>query len=205
MDPTTLLTVIAFAGSAVFHRATDKCLDAAWERLSNGWKRETGQDLTPASASVDAVNEVQPDSDLYAAASEYLRSSPALKRVALVRQVFEGAKILWIDDSPLDQLWAVRLLTLLGAEVTQADSSEEATTYLEDQRFDLVLSDIARDGNNTEGVEFAEAVHLAEKAPLIFFIYRLRNAPPPAGAFGITNSVVGLLHLICDVLERNRL
>jgi len=205
MDPTTLLTVIAFAGSAVFHKATDKLLDSAWQRLSNGWKGETGQDLTPQSASFEAADALDADSDLYAAASDFLRSSPALRRVALVRHVFEGARVLWIDDNPAGQLWAIRLLTLLGADVIQAGSSEQAADLLQQRSFDLILSDIARDGSDTEGVDFAESAHIAEQAPLVFFIFRLRDAPPPAGAFGITNRVDDLLHLICDVLERNRI
>ena len=205
MDPTTLLTVIAFAGSAVFHKATDKAIDAAWQKLKNGWKAKTGKDLTPASASVDLARTLGSDSDLHYVATEVFRASPALKRAMLVKSVFNGADVLWIDDRPENQVWEIRLLELLGARVRQAASSDEARGSLRDGTFDVILSDIAREGRDDEGVRFAEETELTLHAPVIFYVYRMMDAPAPAGAFGITNRVNDLLHMICDVLERSRI
>ena len=138
----------------------------------------------------------------------------ALDRANRERALLDGAELLWVDDKPSNDRNEARMLRSFGALITFACTTEEALHALQNaaeqaQPFHLILSDIARDipvPDPRAGIHMLERLR-EEKIflPVIFYIARPdANAPPPAGAFGLTNRPDQLLHLVLDGLARTR-
>jgi hypothetical protein len=86
--------------------------------------------------------------------------------------------------------------------------SGRISTFGDIQRelFDVVVSDMARDGIQDEGIRFLSKVRQQGlKQPVIFAVgaYDPSRGTPPY-AFGITNRVDELLNLLFDAIERVR-
>lgn len=116
-----------------------------------------------------------------------------------------NVKILWIDDNPNSNQYENRILKEFRIISEFASSSEQARKYLTSGVYDIVISDIKRKDNPSEGVEFLKQLEL-ENVPYPPFIFNIGNLNPDLGtppyAFGITNNPVELLHLVLDVLDR---
>ena len=96
-----------------------------------------------------------------------------------------GSRVLWIDDHPHTVVAERRLLRALGVDVVTASSSSEAERTLEgDNDFDLIITDVQREGDhfrNTGGIDIHDGVnfivHLRKdhqdpviaKLPVIFY------------------------------------
>jgi CheY-like chemotaxis protein len=97
-----------------------------------------------------------------------------LERMADDLEIIRGSRVLWLDDKPNVVLNARRLLRALGVEVVTATSSEKAEELLTaDQDFDLLVSDVQRQGNSyrlNQGVEIHEGVN---------FVVKLRRSGDP--------------------------
>jgi serine/threonine protein kinase len=130
--------------------------------------------------------------------------SPALRRAQFLAPVLQAARVLWVDDDPLNVRPFCGILNSLGVAVDLVTSTSEALASTANTRYQLIISDIERDGIADEGLAFLRALHRRGPHPkVIFFIANLdpqRGTPP--GAFGITSSGEDLLHLVFDVLER---
>jgi CheY-like chemotaxis protein len=100
----------------------------------------------------------------------------------------------------------VALLESLGLNVTIATTTEQALEEVNARPFDLVVSDMRRDGDAIAGLTLLKSMRDAGiRTPLIFTVGRYEpDRGVPAGAFGITNRVDELLNLVFDALERTR-
>ncbi len=128
------------------------------------------------------------------------------------RLSFFGKKIslkaLWIDDNPEKVALERALLRKIGIKTTVVESTQEAINFMENNHFeiDLILSDIRRDENRREGLDFTEMLYKKSQKfhrKVIFYINDLdlsKGVPPYA--FGITNSIIELIHLVIDVAQR---
>jgi len=129
-----------------------------------------------------------------------------LRRAAYSPALVRGAHILWIDDHPN---WVANIadtLRHLGATVTVVPGTREALDHLgraEDEPPRVILSDIARGTNPRAGTEAIPALRKAAPGvPIIFNIAQYdERLGKPEGAFGITNKLDELFHLILDALE----
>lgn len=75
-------------------------------------------------------------------------------------EVARGSRVLWIDDKPHNILGARRVLRSLGIEVTTAVSSDMALKILNgDNDFDLIISDVQRQGDNYKQVDRGVDIH----------------------------------------------
>jgi hypothetical protein len=78
---------------------------------------------------------------------------------------------------------------------------------LSENRYDLVISDIARHGVPNEGIAFLSLMREQKLSrPTVFYVGRIdwdKGTPPYA--FGITNRVDHLLHYVMDIVEREML
>ncbi|MEM8526219.1 MAG: response regulator [Bacteroidota bacterium] len=113
--------------------------------------------------------------------------------------------ILWIDDNLNSGRKERKILSDLGISCYQVVSSEEAMEELQKRTYDVVISDIYRESNPSEGTDFLSKA-MTQNQDLPPFIFSIANYEPERGtppyAFGITNQPVELFHLILDVLER---
>ena len=138
----------------------------------------------------------------------------ALERARASLDLLAGRRILWVDDVPANNRNERRMLRGLGMVSEAAVSTEEALARLgrDESQFDLLISDVARDGDREAGMKLvAGYAGLVEKQgrtpddrlPLIFYLGRYDPKDgTPAGAFGITNRPDQLLHLVIDALAQ---
>jgi len=98
------------------------------------------------------------------------------------------------------------LLQSLKIKVTMAETSLTALEYLKREKFDVVISDMARNGVEDEGMRFlSRSIELGVNRPTIFTVgnYDPSRGTPPY-AFAITNRLDDLINYVFDALERSR-
>ena len=139
--------------------------------------------------------------------SDALDRHSGLRRAAY-SPVLRGARLLWIDDHPD---WVARIadsLRSLGASVTVVPDTKEAVAHLEaggagEARVEVIVSDIARGSDPQAGTDAIP--RLRDVAPAVPIVFNISDYDPargvPEGAFGITNRLDELFHLILDALE----
>ena len=94
----------------------------------------------------------------------------------------------------------IGILTRLGAAIDLARSDAEASARLHGAVYDVVLSNITRDGNEQAGADFIEDIRDVPVAPpVIFYVGRARPKPPLA--FGITRRPDELFRVIERALD----
>ncbi|WP_341895551.1 response regulator [Ferrovibrio terrae] len=130
-----------------------------------------------------------------------------LNRLSLVGHSFKNARILWVDDHPENNMHEIEALKSLGVSVDLVQSSKDAVRELSAASlgYDLILSDMNRNGIPGEGIAFARK--LSASSPLLIIYCGPQDAQKeiPRSVFGITEKPVELLHLVADALERRRL
>jgi CheY-like chemotaxis protein len=132
--------------------------------------------------------------------------SQVARRATLLHGIIKGARVLLVNDVPRQMSGVINILNELGVIVEIATSSEEALSELSRNRFDLVISDMARDDVPDEGLQFLARMRNRNLSlPIIFTVGQFKpELGTPAYAFGITNHVDELLNLMFDSLERTR-
>lgn len=112
--------------------------------------------------------------------------------------------MLWVDDKPGNNANECRMFTALGATVRQVETTREALAALTGEKWDVLLSDMARDGVPDAGLTMLGQLP-SGSPPVIFYVGRVDpSRPVPVGAFGVADQPDPLLHLVLDVLERRR-
>lgn len=120
------------------------------------------------------------------------------------RGYYNGAHLLWVDDHPENNIPLRRVIKRYGAEVIIASSSDEALNMVKREDFDLIISDINRDGpKDIGGIQFLSEVKELTDAPVIFYISKKPDKPIP-GAFAIENTPDQLLFAVSDALMTYR-
>lgn len=131
----------------------------------------------------------------------------ALERAKRNIDVFNNARILWIDDRPENNRHERRMFRQLRTHVDNATNSADALKLLDIDIYDLVISDIARkDERDDDGIKFLNTFRDQDSnTPVIFYVgnYVQKQGVPPM-AFGITDRPDQLLHLVLDALERKK-
>jgi CheY-like chemotaxis protein len=93
----------------------------------------------------------------------------------------------------------------LKTEVDTAKSTDEALVMLSRGNYDLVLSDMSRNGDAVAGLTLLTHLREAKATPVIFYVGVFDPAKGvPAHAFGMTNRPDELLHLTLDAIERKK-
>jgi len=137
-------------------------------------------------------------------------------------ELLSRARILWVDDHPEYNAAIVELLRRFRATVETPRTNEHALALMQASRYDVVISDVARDaegpGSDLKGIELAEAVFRRWGMRILLFTARFNPATMPGSTdtrrlelveivrqcvFGMTNRTDEALHLILDVLERS--
>jgi CheY-like chemotaxis protein len=139
-----------------------------------------------------------------------------------------GGRVLWIDDRPHKIVGERRLLRALGVDVTPAASSDDAVSVLDrDNDFDLIITDVQREGDSHKlvgGIEIHEGTNLivwlrttyknplVRALPVIFYAAydqeRLEEFTRRASALTprpvLSNSVVTLIPAVVSQLATAR-
>jgi CheY-like chemotaxis protein len=117
----------------------------------------------------------------------------------------QNFRVLWIDDHPENnERFISSWSKSLGIVFRQVTSTYEAAAILEEERFDLIISDIGREGEERTGYATMEMV--GTRVPVIFYTNKrglnLRNALLEAGAMDVVASVGDLRVLLTDELRK---
>jgi Putative peptidoglycan binding domain/Effector-associated domain 11 len=117
----------------------------------------------------------------------------------------QSFRVLWIDDRPQNnQQYRDSWSKTLGIYFKLATTSSEAHGYLNNERFDLVISDLGRPGEELTGQITLDIV--AKRTPVVFFTNKrglnLRGTLLGAGAKEVTNSVGVLSELVREELRK---
>jgi len=207
MDPVVLLLAAgAYVAAHLAKKSADSVIGAAYGKLKSYVLSKLGGKADPEQLDAAAVRHsgLAEDPEVLRFGREVLARSSALRRAGLVESALTGARVLWVDDEPANNRSERRLLQAFGAEVMQVQSTAEALGQLSWGRFDLLLSDIARNGVSDAGLQMLARLPRGAP-PVVFYIGRVdpsQGVPP--GAFGIADQPEALLHLVLDVLERYR-
>jgi CheY-like chemotaxis protein len=144
-----------------------------------------------------------------------------LSRLERNADLMKRARILWVDDHPENNAGLIELFREFGARVETPRANEEALARLRANRYDVIISDVARDSegpnSSLKGVEFAATVFEQWRQRVLLFTARFdpTNLPNSDAAerlemvrlvlqvtFGRTNRYDEAVHLVLDVLER---
>ncbi len=123
-----------------------------------------------------------------------------------VQQVV-GARVLWVDDHPENNVYERGSLEALGIYVTISTSTEDALEKLRMTKYEVIISDMGRSGDPQAGYTLlTEKQKLGDATP--FIIYAGSNLPAhkalarQKGAWGLTNNPRELFQLVISAIEK---
>lgn len=131
----------------------------------------------------------------------------ALKRLSMLAPLLRDTRMLWVDDTLASTRNERALLEGYGVRIDTFTSSAQAETALRDNKYLLAVTDLKREGRDDEGLQFVKRI-LANKTYVWTIAYvgiDQSGKPRPADLFGITNRPDHLMHLVCDVVEREKI
>jgi CheY-like chemotaxis protein len=114
-----------------------------------------------------------------------------------------GGRLLWVDDRPELNSALEELLRAYGVTVDNARTSSEATEKMRRGAYDVIVSDMNRDGERDAGYGLARAIAAAgDSAPLLIYSDGVDPEHGMPYVFGWTNRADDLIHYVIDVMER---
>lgn len=122
-------------------------------------------------------------------------------------EVPRSYSVLWVDDTPMNNVYEASVLKRLGANIVAARSTDEAMAFIDNDDFDLIISDVHRveDGNDNPNAGYDLLDKLSGKrsqCPVIFYTgsaSRL-DRKRAAKAFGAADVPNTLIHLAIQAL-----
>ncbi|KOT38499.1 multidrug DMT transporter permease [Streptomyces caelestis] len=131
----------------------------------------------------------------------------ALGRLEHAADVLRGGKMLWVDDRPEGNAPLVELFRAVGMHVDVALSTEEATPLFRRRPYDVIISDLDRDGDRQAGIKMLRVLdQYGIDVPVVIYTGRF---DPERGVdrriFAATTAPVELVHYVIDLMERARL
>lgn len=127
-------------------------------------------------------------------------------RLEYAATFLDGGRILWVDDNADNNASLVEIFERAGMSVCTARSTDAGLAELRHGRFDLIITDMARDNDQAAGFRLADRlVAQGTRLPIILFALYF---DPAQGVhpdlFAYTTSYYELIHLVIDVMERLR-
>lgn len=117
------------------------------------------------------------------------------------------ARILWVDDNPGNNRLEIESLEKAGLVVDTVRTNAEAAERVVGRRYNLVISDIARDTDHEKGKAGLElpkrlAPDRNRVPPILYYVETAEGEETPDG-YPVTDSPTELLRLIGDTLLWN--
>ncbi|MEU1705063.1 response regulator [Streptomyces sp. NPDC005706] len=178
-------------------------------------RRTIIQRMVPRLTAVRALGvEVELAAELLDRAQDVSQTTvtPIARRTALGRlehaaELLRGGKILWVDDRPDAIASLVELFRAAAMHVDVVVSTDEATPLLRRRPYDIVISDIDRDGDPQAGINMLRMLEQYNiDAPVLIYA---GDFDPERGVdrriFAATTIPVDLVHYVIDLMERARL
>ena len=119
-----------------------------------------------------------------------------------------GARVLWVDDRPENNVYEQRSLEALGIHFDIATSTEDALILLSENKYDAVISDMGRPPDMRAGYTLLQELR-KRKISTPFIIYAGSKRPQHVaearekGAIGTTNNPQELFEMVVDALKNS--
>ncbi|GAU68125.1 regulatory protein [Streptomyces sp. NBRC 110611] len=131
----------------------------------------------------------------------------ALGRLEHAAEVLQGGKVLWVDDHPEGNAALLELFRAAGMHIDIALSTEEATPCFRRTPYDMIISDLDREGDPQAGITMLRVLERYRiDVPVLIYAGRF---DPERGVdrriFAATTAPVELVHYVIDLMERSRL
>jgi hypothetical protein len=207
MDAVSILVASAtYLGAEVARRPVDAFAAKLWDTVKGALRKILDREPRPTDLSPATIRRASEEFPAVGGALQAARSrSSALRRAEHVENALRGARILWVDDHPENNAWERELFRSLGVANVSVESTQSALACLEKESFDVLISDIRRDREESDGIAGALQIHAVKATlPIVFYVQDLASPRIPEPACGITNEPNELLHLVLDRLERVR-
>ncbi|MGN6663345.1 MAG: response regulator [Solirubrobacterales bacterium] len=122
-------------------------------------------------------------------------AGPVLGRIS-------GGRILWVDDSPVNNRLEARALQAQGVEVDFAISNDEAVEYAEAEDYNLVISDIGRRApeSATAGLELPARLPRSKRGLPIVYYTGYAEAPQTPSGYPVFDKPSELFEFIAEQL-----
>lgn len=139
-----------------------------------------------------------------ASATEIVHTVDKVIEPFTLRQ-FAGARVLWVDDRPENNVYERRMLEALGIRFTIATSTNEALDELSGNGINVVISDMGRPPDNRAGYTLLSQMR-EQGYGQPFVIYASSNRPEDRaearqrGAIGSTNSPSKLFQWVTSAI-----
>ena len=115
--------------------------------------------------------------------------------------------MLWVDDRPEGNAPLVELFRAAGMHVDIALTTEDATPLFRRRLYDVIISDLDRDGDSRAGIKMLRSLEQYKvEVPVLIYTGRF---DPERGVdrriFAATTAPADLVHYVIDLMERARL
>lgn len=89
----------------------------------------------------------------------------------------ERAKILWVDDNPINNEGIIDVYQNQGVDFDLAINTSQALRYLSKNKYDLIISDMGRGSVRDEGVKMIKSIKqsIPNPPPIYIFCSRMAN------------------------------
>jgi CheY-like chemotaxis protein len=171
--------------------------------LEATWKTEAAAALAVAAVAPknnEAATNVEIP-DLRASVAVVEKVTPQILRLA------NRSQILWVDDRPNNNVLERRSLEALGVQFTISTSTEDAITRTQQQRFDIIISDMGRPPDPKAGYTLLDRLRASgNQTP--FIIYAGSRASEHQieakshGAIGCINRADELFNMVLAALAK---
>lgn len=130
----------------------------------------------------------------------------------VIDRLGRSPRVLWVDDHPSNNHNELSALELLGMWVQLSTTTEDAMARIDaGEKYDVIISDMNRDGEAREGFRLLEAVRASSLKDVPFVIYSGRfsnyrknfDEAVARGALGCSNMSSGLMQLLLRALRHN--
>lgn len=205
--PSLLWLILAACAFAILYSPVMKLIDAGQiKEVQLGVLHVTLAERDAENVSRDAIGGLAPDEAF----------KPVISRFKNVAPKIVGTSLLWVDDKhPEQNLQERRLLSAFGIRIDMARTTDEGLNLLRKEKYDVVISNMRRDGDpkapcysspepSEAGCDFLRKVAMLPNAPAVI-IYAANYRPDwgtPAYASAMTNRTDYLAQYVFDALER---
>jgi CheY-like chemotaxis protein len=181
--------------------------------LAIRWKTPTDAELTVEKlftfkfrvSAADKNNVTTAVADAAVAHGQSRDEAAAQVRSALARVKEVSLKrVLWVDDHPENNINELAALSHLGFVITTLTSNTTAKTFLAKVPFDLVITDLGRDGTTDDGAQLVSYLH-SEKSSLPVVVYTMkaderRPGLRAAGAAAVEDRPDALINKVLELV-----
>lgn len=111
-------------------------------------------------------------------------------------------RILWVDDNPKNNAYLINSIEHKNIAVDTALTTEDAINKINEKKYDIIISDMARPGDDKAGITLANKIkNINQSIPIYIFcgnwaVKKLGDEALAAGVNGITSSGIELLGML---------